>query len=224
MNLDHKKTPPRMRQWLRFSCAFVLASTTAGILAGIVFGDKLHGRENHDQVGGFGAIALLIFVPFWLFVFSLPRRIRARIEAKRTAEAVHERNQIAEDESRTQQRRKDARARCELLFNLYIPDMAGRFNRAMFDSFMNAYMSDAEPPDVVERRTEELCGIMEKHREAVKGSAKPASIDQLATWFLDEKKRIELLPLDDDIKDEHLAHLNIRYSELSQEILEKMKP
>lgn len=123
-----------------------------------------------------------------------------------------------------QQRRVDARASCELLYNLHEADIRDRFNREALDRYMQKYMSDEETAETVERRGEELQGLIEKHCE-VKGIVDdPQSIDDLAQWFIDEKNRIELLPLDERMRASHLAHLNMRYAELSQEILEKVRP
>ena len=121
-------------------------------------------------------------------------------------------------------RRQEARSQCELLFNLHQADIAKRFTRKMFDDYMTKYMADTEDADIVERRGRELREIIEKSLEQTGGRAKPTSIDQLATWFLDEKKRIESLPIDEELKEDHLAHLNIRYAELSQQILEQIRP
>ncbi|MDB5392212.1 MAG: hypothetical protein JWM11_7858, partial [Planctomycetaceae bacterium] len=127
-------------------------------------------------------------------------------------------------EKNNQQRRMDARSKCELLYNMHEADIHERFNRQAFDRYLQKYMSDAEPPEVVESRGVELQAVIEKHCE-VKGIAdKPQSIDQLAQWFIDEKARIESLPLDERMRATHMAHLNMRYAELSQEILEKIRP
>jgi len=147
-------------------------------------------------------------------------RLRREAEQRRQEEDARRERLVRQ----AAQRRQEARSQCELLFNLHSADIANRFTRKMFDDYMAKYMSDAEDADTVERRGVQLRDIIEQCSEQTTGCAKPGTIDQLATWFLDEKKRIETLPLDEELKEEHLAHLNIRYSELSQQILEKIRP
>ena len=131
-------------------------------------------------------------------------------------------------EERTRQeanaRRKEARSKCELCFNLHEADIKDRFSRQMLQEYMTKYMGDSETPETVERRAEELRALIDGHREAVGLGDRPQSIDQLARWYLEEKGRIEALPLDAGLRDEHLAQLEIRYADLSQEILEKARP
>jgi hypothetical protein len=152
------------------------------------------------------------------------RRVFEEADRKQRAEA--EVRLRAEQQQRAQAKLRIAQAcaRCELLFSLYKADIQPRFTRKMLDDFMRKYMQEREGAGIVEKRADELCAIMERHREILKGKSQPMTIDQLATWFLDEKKRIEALAIDDELKDDHLAHLHIRYAELSQQILEKLNP
>lgn len=142
----------------------------------------------------------------------------------RDRELQRVREEKLQSERDNQQRRTDARSQCELFYNMHAADIHDRFPRESFDRYMQKYMSDAESPDVIERRAIELQGVIEKHCEVKGLSEKPQSIDQLAQWFIDEKGRIESLPLDERMRATHMAHLNMRYAELSQEILEKIRP
>ncbi|HUY89224.1 MAG TPA: hypothetical protein VMV10_10855 [Pirellulales bacterium] len=163
--------------------------------------------------------------PFWGFAwFNRSRQRRQEIHQEQLHDAEQER--IAEQQRRRdadQRRRSETRSQCELLFNLHSADIANRFTRKMFDDYMAKYMSDAEDADTVERRGRELSDLIQRHRQQATGEV-PTSLTELAAWFLEEKTRIEGLPLDEEFEEEHLAHLNIRYSELSQGILEKIKP
>lgn len=123
-----------------------------------------------------------------------------------------------------QKRREDARIQCESFYSLHAPLIRRRFTKDMFDSFISRYMGDNRPPAEVEERAAQLQALIEQHVQAVAPMKKEPTIDALATWFLAEKRRIDTLSIDDELRDEHLAHLNMRYSELSQEILEKMRP
>jgi hypothetical protein len=153
-------------------------------------------------------------------------RRRVQEDADRVRRHEAEAQQRAEQKRREQEKVRIAQAcaRCELQFNLHKADIQPRFTRRMLDDFMKKYMREGQAAETVEKRADELCSLMERHREILKGRAEPMTLDQLAEWFLDEKKRIEALHLDDELKDDHLAHLNIRYAELSQQILEKLNP
>lgn len=154
------------------------------------------------------------------------QRRRVFEEAERTRKADAESQKRAQQKQREQEKVRIAQAcaRCELQFNLHRADIQPRFTRKMLDDFMRKYMHDGQPVETVEKRADELCALMERHREILKGRAQPMTLDELAKWFLDEKQRIEALQLDEELKDDHLAHLHIRYAELSQEILEKLNP
>lgn len=187
---------------------------------------------------------VLAFARRWLSrLLALPRRLwqqriaaknverRAAIERQQSLQRAEIHRQAAEQrataerlERELRRRRMDARAKCELFFNRCRTEIIARFTKKHLLDFMTRYMNDSEPADVVERRADELCTIMQHHRESLKANAQPTTIGDLASWFLQEKDSIESLPLDEEMKEEHLVHLNIRYSDLSQEILERMKP
>src|SRR5207302_387592 len=101
-----------------------------------------------------------------------------------------------------QQRRIEARAQCELLYSLHAGDIADRYPKPRLNSFMQTYMNDSQPADVVERRGKELRGIIEQHLIAARPPTKCHTIQELADWFLAEKQRIASLPLEDELKDE----------------------
>ena len=90
--------------------------------------------------------------------------------------------------------------------------------------YMQQFMSDKESAETVERRAKELRDIIEQHYQQVGGDPGALSIDQLAEWFVEQKKRIEKAPMEDRQKQNLLAQLNRRYAELAQSILEKMSP
>lgn len=168
----------------------------------------------------------------FVYLVGVPSRMRQQINAEKRRIAEEQKyERMGTETARTRlieqneaARRREARSQCELLFNLHEADINRRFNRQMLNDYMSRYMGDSEPSDVVERRAKELRALIEKHREAVGLGDRPKSIDQLARWFLEEKGRIEALPLDEDLREEHLAMLQIRYAELSQEILETARP
>jgi len=181
----------------------------------------------------FFAIALLwlcfwpVLLPFVLLRWGIKkyRRRQAQREweqrsAKEGEARLREQRRAAEDA----RRRGDARARCELLYNRHAPDIVRRFPRKSMERFMQTYMRDADPAESVEQRGRELETIIEQHRNCVKPDKPPRTIQDLAEWYLREKNRIDALPLDEELKQEHAAALDMRYAELTQELLQRIEP
>ncbi len=131
---------------------------------------------------------------------------RRLVETKKMAEA--------------QKRRTDARADCEMLFQLYAVDISGRFPRESLDEWIQKYMGDNQPPEDVEQRAEQLRKMIIHHREQVKPTPKFSSLAQLAVWFQEQKSQIEVLPVDDRLRRMLFANLNNRHSDLIDQVLE----
>jgi hypothetical protein len=168
-----------------------------------------------------------VIVPFVVGRWAWTRYCRHRDERR-----AHERRE-RDRENREQaeraraggtRRRSDARARCELAYSLHAKDIADRFPRSMFDAFLQTYMSDTDEPEDVERRGRELEKMIDEHRKSVKPEKRPRTIQDLAEWYLREKQRIDALPLDEELKQEHMAALDMRYAELTQEMLQSLEP
>jgi hypothetical protein len=189
--------------------------------------------ELDRRVLRFFGLALLwlcfwpVLLPYVLIRWGLKqyRRRQAQREweqrsARDNEARLRQQRQAAEDG----RRRADARVRSELLYNRYAPEIARRFPRKNMERFMQTYMSDADPPESVEQRGRELENIIEQHRNCVKPDKPPKTIQDLAEWYLREKGRIDALPLDDELKQEHAAALDMRYAELTQELLQRIEP
>lgn len=150
---------------------------------------------------------------------------RDRERANRLAEQQQKvKTEMACRQATEQERRMEARSGCELCYAMYLNEVADRFPKSVFDAFMEKYMNDVQPAEAVERRSKELRGIIQQHRDAAKPPKKFHSIQELTAWFLNEKTHVESLPIDSDVRDGHLANLNIRYAELTQHMLETMEP
>lgn len=101
-------------------------------------------------------------------------------EFRRAAEQEEEENRrsMAERAKVTEKLRKEqARADCELLFNLHAADIIHRFTKPMLDEFMSKYMNDKHLVDDVERRGRELQRIIEQHREEVERQLRPRALE-----------------------------------------------
>jgi hypothetical protein len=229
--------------WFRTTC-FLLCATGLSAASSVVIMGYYPSRSTDPpfllglQFLFFAAVGL----PLWFALLQLLRlplaffRWRARKrEALRSArlneEAAHRDGQRREEQRRAaaaqaadQRRRIEARASCELAYSLHASEIGKRFPKSMFDSFIQTYMSDADHPDDVERRGKELQRIIDQHRQRVKPEKQPRTIQELAEWYLREKGRIDALPLDRELKQEHAAALDMRYAELTQELLQRIEP
>jgi len=146
---------------------------------------------------------------------------RAAPERERQRQAEERRRELA---ARDAKRRKDARAACELAYSRCAVEIGNRFSRQELERFMATYMAEDHSADDVERRGEELRKMMEDYRQPPKVQKKPRTIQDLAEWYLREKQSIEGLPLDDLVRQEHLVALDMRFDELTQEVLQSMEP
>ena len=66
--------------------------------------------------------------------------------------------------------------------------------------------------------------LLPGHLEEIEPPAEKRTLEELAHWFAEQRQRIEILPLDERVKDAHLAELNARYAELSSKLLESLQP
>ena len=152
------------------------------------------------------------------------KRVQAEVDAKYRAEAEATRH--VEQERREKEKVKIAQAcsRCELLFSLYKADIESRFTCEMLDDFMKKYMHEGVPAETVEQRADELCAIMERHRETVKGKAQPTTIGDLAKWFAEQQQLIEQSAATAEMKENQLVMLSMRYEKLFEDIMRKAQP
>jgi len=150
---------------------------------------------------------------------------RTRPERERQQREATERHAVElRQKNADQKRRESARLRCETHYSIQAPVIGNRFTKATFDTFVAKYMADTRPPDEVEERAEQLCSLIAQHTHAIAPQIKQADLGELATWFINERERLESLPLDDEVKEEHRGKLEFRYAELCEELLEKMRP
>jgi hypothetical protein len=143
-----------------------------------------------------------------------PERERARLQVDAEAKARAE----------AQRRREGSRASALLSFSFYAAKLGDRFPRAMFDQYVERYMADTHPPEVVEQRGRELIAIFEKHLADVVPAKRTTSIESLSRWYEETKAHIQALPLDEGVKDIRLIDLEKRFDELLSKHLEGTEP
>lgn len=125
---------------------------------------------------------------------------------------------------KVQQRRQDARFASESLYSLYAIDIAERFSKSEFDSFLKKYMGDDQSPETVEQRAGRLQQMIQQHYEKVNPPEDFPDLEALTNWYEAQKMRIETLPIQDSYKQDYLVQLNTRYADLTQQIMERLKP
>lgn len=121
-------------------------------------------------------------------------------------------------------RRTQARADCLLCYSQHMNEIADRFSRSNVNSFIRKFMSDNQPADEVEKRGQQLQRIIKEHANAANPPRKSNSLEELANWYAKEQSQIQSLPIEDEVRDLHTVQLNIRYAELTQNLLEKIEP
>ena len=113
-------------------------------------------------------------------------------------------------------------ADCELLYQLYAPEIAARFPRTSLDEWIKKYMGDDHSPTDVEQRADQLRKLITHHREQVIPTPQFTTLPELAAWFQQQKSEIEALPVDDRLRRTLLANLNVRNAELMNELFDKL--
>ena len=146
------------------------------------------------------------------FERSAPERERLRREAEA-------RVRVERDEALTaSRRREEARLRSELLYERHARQLAASFPRERFEQFMERYMGEATPPDLVEQR--ELL-LKETILDSLGTATIPkfASMTDLAAFFAARRLEIDELPHDEEAKDAYRIQLNKQEDEALRKLL-----
>jgi len=121
-------------------------------------------------------------------------------------------------------RRATARADVFRHFAALKSSIGDRFTQDQLEKYVADFMGDEHPSEDVENRGSQLIEMLtELTSEPASGSEK-ISLEQLASWFVDQKKRIDALPLDEIIKQRLNAGLNVRYAELTEQLIQDLRP
>lgn len=139
-------------------------------------------------------------------------------------EAANRRRTEVDRAAAASRSRSDARAAVFRLYSLRAPVIGDRFTQEMLDEYVERFMGDESPADDVERRGQELQETLQQHCEEIESPVAADSLEELAEWFADQSQRIRSLPVDEEIRQTQLILLNSRYTELTSELLERLKP
>lgn len=152
------------------------------------------------------------------------RELQQRTPEQQRAErrAAEEQRRLEAQREESARRREDAIAACELLYQLREPDIGRRFPREQLDKFIQKYMGADRSTEVIERRADELRQVIQQLHEAVDPPTRFTELSQLTAWYEQQKQQVQSLSVAEMHKEDYLAQLNERYTELMQQILEKL--
>jgi hypothetical protein len=147
------------------------------------------------------------------------RQSKVELERRKT-----ERAKATEEQGTAQRRRDDARARCDVFYEIHAPELLKRFPRETYDDFKKRYFGEDKPADQVEKRADELLVVLRQHLEKIDPPKKTTDVASLTKWYEDTRRKIEALQIDERSIKAQVAQLNARYTELMQEHLENLQP
>jgi hypothetical protein len=150
------------------------------------------------------------------------REAPARERERKIAEAQRQRDASAAADNRRS--REDARYECELFYNRHAIAIRDRFSKQDLHEFLEKYMGDGQPIDIIRRRATQLRETIRHHAEAVDPADEIHTLEGLAAWYAQQKAQIDALDVEPDFKHEFCLQLKERYTELTQRILEEVNP
>lgn len=143
---------------------------------------------------------------------AAPERERHQREAEALAGVERERVESAN------RRREEAQLRCELIYERHARQLTGSFPRDRFEQFVERFMGEPVPPELVEQR-EQLLKEMIVDSLGTNPAPKFSSMTELAAFFAARRKEIEELPHDEDAKDAYRIQLNKQEDEALRKLL-----
>lgn len=153
---------------------------------------------------------------------------RREAEAQLASQSPEQEQKQREMEGRTrrtaeaQQAREEARAACELLYQLHAHALGERFPRAIFDDFLKRYLSDDRPPEYVAQRAQQLQEIIKRLADAVSPPVAPASIAEMTAAYKRQREALEATDLESEAKASLLLTMEQKFFERLEKKLEEL--
>jgi hypothetical protein len=138
-------------------------------------------------------------------------------------EAVQREQEHAQREASRRELWLKARARCEYCYSTNYLEINKRFPKATFESFLNRYLGEDCPLDLIDSRASELIALIEGHLNKL-GIKEKMSLSQLIEWYETEKRTIEEKNLAPDDEDMLLRGIEEHFGRLQAEYIRNMKP
>lgn len=194
-------------------------------------------------------IVQILWVNFVSPIFRYWRSWRASLEQKRDAQKrlQEEEQQRLEDERQRPERERlqreaalreqekayreanrrelwlKARARCEYCYSTNYLEIHERLPKATFKSFLNRYLGEDCPVDLIDSKATELIALIEGHLNKL-GIKEKMTIDQLIDWYETTKRNIEEKNMAPDDEDMFLRGIEEQFSRMQAEFIRNMKP
>ncbi len=130
-----------------------------------------------------------------------PLREQQRLEA----------DQRAKQQTAERLVREELRTRVELYYNLHRPELSRRFTPEMFEQFVQKYLGDDRPVDVVRLRAAQLEQLLAQHLEKIVPPKRSQSLEELTVWLQEQNQRIDGVP-DESLKELLRAMLLEQYT------------
>lgn len=122
------------------------------------------------------------------------------------------------------QRRDNARALCERLYWQYASDLGEKFTREDFAEYVKRYLSDDDPPELVEARAADFQSFLQDRVDEAEPEAKPVTVEEVEAWYQQEKQRVVRLDTDERTRDRLLRTLHRRYHQLLEDMYDGAGP
>lgn len=138
-------------------------------------------------------------------------------------EAALRENEKAQREANRRELWLKARARCEYFYSSHQREIGKRFTFKRFADFLDRYLGEDCPLELIDTRAAELIALMEGHLNKL-GLKEKLSLSQLIEWYETEKRTIEEKNLAPDDEDMLLRGIEEHFGRLQAEYIRNMKP
>lgn len=127
-----------------------------------------------------------------------------------------------------EQQRDDIRMRCQLLYDRHAVELTERFPRSQFWSYMETYLSHAQPLAIVERRG---ASLIEMIKECLVDVGKPVhdpreepeTLGDVAAYFAEQREQLKALNYDEDTLASMVAAVNAEEDKAIAEFMSKSR-
>jgi len=180
-------------------------------------------------------ILSLIFWPFFKCRDAIARHYRNARDRHRQYAMQRDRReeqwrkdqhnqQSARATSCDRERRADARASVYLAYAKHRPAIEAKLSKEALEEYVHGHLAEEHAPENVEARARSLVEMIENL--AAEGAAKTVRYSplELAQWYESQRAQIESLQIAERLKQTQLAELAARYAELTQQMMEDLRP
>lgn len=168
---------------------------------------------------------VMLHVKLLCWPFRLLSRRQQRLDAFKQQARDRRITQAARTE---EQKRDDIRMRCQLLYDRHAVELTERFPRSQFWSYMETYLSHAQPLEVVERRGASLIEMIKECLVDVgkplnDPNQEPETLGDVAEFFEEQRRQLKALNYDEDTLASMIASVNAEEDKAIAEFMSKSR-